>query len=62
MRKTKKLTDSNYVTDTYILLKEPWKSLANKLGQLEDIEDEFKVDLIQVANKKCEIWFKRCSK
>lgn len=45
-RLTKKANDNNYVVDTYISLNEPWKSLINKLGQLEDIEDELGVDLI----------------
>lgn len=39
MRLTKKSND-NYVFDNYISLNEPWKSLINKLGQLEDIEEE----------------------
>lgn len=36
-----------------------YQECCDKLGQLEDIEEEFKVDLIQVANKKCEVWFKK---
>lgn len=45
MRETKKAINGNYVIGTYILLKEPWKSLANKLGPLEDKEEKLGIDL-----------------
>ena len=48
MRYTKKLINSNYVIDTYVSLNEPWKSPINKLGKLEDIEEDLGIDLIIV--------------
>lgn len=45
MRETKKLINGDYVIDTYVSLNEPFKTPINKLGQLEDIEEELGIDL-----------------
>ena len=44
-RLTKKNND-DYTIDNYISLNEPWKTPINKLGQLEDIEEELGIDLV----------------
>ena len=43
-----RLTDKvgiDYIYSNYVSLEEPHKSIANKLGQLEDIEDELGIEL-----------------
>ena len=44
-----RLTDKvgiDYIYSNFVSLNEPHKSVANKLGKLEDIEDELGIDLI----------------
>lgn len=45
MRLTNKV-GIDYIYGNFVSLNEPHKSVANKLGQLEDIEEELGIDLI----------------
>ena len=57
-----RLTDKvgiDYIYSNFVSLNEPHKSVANKLGQLEDIEEELGIDLITLFKAlKNGIWFR----
>lgn len=51
-RLTKKSRDgSHFVYDTYISLNEPHKSVANKLGQIEDIMEKYDIESVEELEK-----------